>query len=159
MCCVILFVLLLCWWSCSRRQADAKSFLPAFVVRSGLARVGVTSTTSGPSRLDCTGANRGAGGVCLQLLSGTPRHLFRYRGLCPSGWMLSLLSLACYAPHGSPFNQGVWAFRVMCQLLCTSSCTRNRHSHMRRALSRHRGNRPTPTPWQGTHPKRPQHQQ
>ena len=83
MCCVIFFVLLLRWWSCSRRQADAKSFLPALVVRSGLARVGVTSTTSGPSRLDCTGA------------------LFRYRSLCPSGWKVFLLSLACYAPHGT----------------------------------------------------------
>jgi len=50
-------------------------------------------------------------------------------------------------------NQGVWAFRVMCQLLCTSSCARTRHSHTSRAFSRHRGNRPTPIPLQGTHPK------
>jgi len=129
MCCVIFFVLLLCWWSCSRRQADAKSFLPAFVVRSGLARVGVTSTTSGPSRLDCTGANRGAGGVCLQLLSGTPRHLFRYRGLCPSGWMLFLLSLACYAPHGTNATgnmlESSWSGRDLLR------CSAGDHAHYR----------------------------
>jgi len=142
-CCVILFALLVRWWLRARRHANAPSFPPAPVVRSGLACVSVASSAD----------NCRAGAV-----SFPPAPVVR-SGLACAGGSVSLHSSSrCPSSHTGavplPLAQDVQSgLACACvsavfwlRLLCTNPFARSPRCR-RRATTRHRGNRPTPTPW------------